>query len=84
MLSCKDITENANAYLDKELPFFTRMKVKLHLSMCIHCRRYVDQLNTTIRALGNLNKADETVSEHVVDDIVSRLKQVNQDTTKSD
>ncbi|MEJ2178887.1 MAG: zf-HC2 domain-containing protein [Gammaproteobacteria bacterium] len=84
MLSCKDITENANAYLDKELPFFTRMKVKLHLSMCIHCRRYVDQLNTTIRALGNLNKADETVSEHVVDDVVSRLKQVNQDTTKSD
>ena len=83
MLSCKDITENANAYLDKELPFFTRMKVKLHLSMCIHCRRYVDQLNTTIRALGNLNKADETVSEHVVDDVVSRLKQVNQDTTKS-
>ena len=37
MLSCKDITENANSYLDKELPFFTRMKVNLHLMMCVHC-----------------------------------------------
>ena len=84
MLSCKEITENANSYLDKELPFFTRMKVKLHLSMCIHCRRYVDQLNTTIRTLGNLKKADETVSEDVVDNVVNSLKQINQDSTKLD
>jgi len=84
MLSCKDITENANSYLDKELPFFTRMKVNLHLMMCVHCKRYVEQLNATIRTLGNLKRADETVSEEVVDNVVNNLKQVNRDSTKLD
>jgi len=84
MLSCKEITENANSYIDKELPFFTRMKVKLHLSMCIHCKRYVEQLNMTIRTLGNLKKADEMVSEEVVDNVLNNLKQVNRDSGKLD
>ena len=84
MLNCKNITEEANSYLDKELPFFTRMKVKMHLAMCVNCRRYIDQLNTTIQALGNLKRADETVSDQVVEDIVSSLKQVNRDTGKND
>ena len=84
MLNCKNITEEANSYLDKELPFFTRMKVKMHLAMCVNCRRYIDQLNTTIQALGNLKRADETVSDQVVEDIVSSLKQVKRDTGKND
>ena len=84
MLNCKNITEEANSYLDKELPFFTRIKVKMHLAMCVNCRRYIDQLNTTIQALGNLKRADETVSDQVVEDIVSSLKQVNRDTGKND
>ena len=84
MLSCKDITENANSYIDKELPFFTRMKVKMHLMMCVHCKRYIDQLNTTILALGQLRRADETVSEEIVDNIVNNLKNVNQQSTKPD
>ena len=84
MLSCKDITEKANSYIDEELPFFTRMKVKLHLSMCVHCKRYVEQLRTTIQALSKLNPIDEPVSEKLVDDVVSKLKQINQDPAKPD
>jgi len=77
MLSCKDITEKANSYLDKELPFYTRMQVKLHLMMCVHCQRYVHQLRATINVLGKLKK-DTPVSEHVVDDIVTSLHQMQQ------
>lgn len=84
MLNCKNITEEANSYLDKELPFFTRMKVKMHLAMCVNCRRYVDQLNTTIQALRNLKGSDEIVSEDVVENIVNNLKQVRHESSKAD
>ncbi|WP_455206692.1 zf-HC2 domain-containing protein [Kaarinaea lacus] len=81
MLSCKDVTEKASSYIDKELPFFTRMQVKLHVFVCVNCQRYINQLQITIRTLGRMKK-DVPVSEHVVDDIVSNLKQVNQNTGK--
>ena len=73
MLSCKEITENANKYLEKDLPLFTRLKVKMHLKMCIHCQRYVEQLQTTIQLLGKMKQPVST-DEHTVDDIVTNLK----------
>lgn len=81
MLSCKEITEKANSYLDQELPFFTRMQVKLHLMMCEHCQRYVNQLRITISTLGKLRK-DTPVSQQAVDDIVGSLRQFQKNSEK--
>jgi len=77
MLSCKDITEKASDYLDKDLPFFTRLKVKMHLQICKHCKRYVEQLQLTIQALGKLKKSS-TVDDSTVDSIVEVLKKHQQ------
>jgi len=76
MLSCKDITENANQYLEKDLPFFVRLKVKVHLKMCIHCQRYVEQLQTTIQLLGKMKKSVNT-DDVVVNNIVDLIKTGN-------
>jgi len=76
MLSCKDITEKANDYLDRDLPFFTRLKVKMHLMVCVHCQRYVQQLQLTIQALTRLKKPD-TVDDATVDSVVENLKKNN-------
>jgi len=73
MISCKDITENANGYIDHELPFMARMKMKIHLMMCVNCRRYISQLRTTIAALGKMGK-QQPVDEDTVDKIVDKLK----------
>jgi len=81
MLSCKDITEKASDYLDKELPFYTRMQVKLHVMMCVNCKRYLDQLRTTISALGKM-KEETPVSEQVVDNIVNNLNQLHKHSEK--
>lgn len=51
MLSCREVTEMANAYLDRELSWSTRAQFRLHLMMCKHCRRYVDQLAKTVTLL---------------------------------
>ena len=73
MLSCKDITENANKYLEKDLPFFVRLKVKMHLKMCIHCQRYVQQLQATIELLGRMKQPVNT-DDQTVNNIVKIIK----------
>jgi len=73
MLSCKDITENADKYLEKDLPFFARLKVKMHLKMCIHCQRYVEQLQTTIQLLGKMKQPFHT-DDGTVNNIVKIIK----------
>ncbi len=73
MLSCKEITENANKYLEKDLPFFVRLKVKMHLKMCIHCQRYVQQLQATIDLLARMKQPLNTEDE-AVEDIMKIIK----------
>ena len=54
MPSCKDLVENADAYLEGTLPWWERGQIRLHLWLCSHCRRYVAQLRATIEALQSL------------------------------
>ncbi|WP_439576543.1 anti-sigma factor family protein [Elioraea sp.] len=73
MLTCREVTERASEYLDGNLPFGRRLAFRLHLLMCRHCRRYVDQLAGTIalvRAAGQ-----EAADPEAADRIVAALKQ---------
>ena len=64
MFSCKDVTEKANQYIDQELPLGARLKVQLHLFVCVNCRQYIKQLHMTINALGRMRKpADDVTRE---------------------
>lgn len=51
MLSCKELTEQASDYLDKQLPLSKKLQLKMHLLLCHHCRRYLKQLRTTIHVV---------------------------------
>ncbi len=51
MLTCRQVAENADRYLGADLPWRTRLQMRLHLMMCRHCRRYVDQIARTIAML---------------------------------
>ena len=78
MLSCKDITEQANAYLEKDLPLSRRLSVSMHLFICVHCRRYVDQLRITAQTLG-LMKEVHPLDENTTNQLVEQFK--NETTT---
>jgi hypothetical protein len=70
MLSCKDVTEHANAYLEKALPITKRLSMRMHLFICLNCRRYMDQLHITIQTLGRMKKqepVDDAYSKHLVE-----------------
>ena len=41
---CSEITRMASASMDEDLPLSTRLRFKLHLAMCVLCRRFTEQL----------------------------------------
>jgi predicted anti-sigma-YlaC factor YlaD len=54
MLSCKELTELATAYLEEDLTWRERLRVQIHLWMCKHCRRYMDQMRKVVGLLRRL------------------------------
>ncbi len=44
MLTCKEVTHLVSQSLDRQMPFRTRVGVRMHLAMCRFCRRYRRQL----------------------------------------
>lgn len=65
MLSCRELSEQADAFLDREMPFGKRMQIRLHLMMCSGCNRFVDQMRTT---RGLITTEAKGVSPHDSDD----------------
>jgi glutaredoxin 3 len=51
MLTCREFSERASGYLNRELSSWDRLRVGLHILLCRHCRRYVEQFRTVIEAL---------------------------------
>ncbi|MDX1588897.1 MAG: carboxymuconolactone decarboxylase family protein [Oleiphilaceae bacterium] len=41
MLNCRDVTRLASDWIDGELPLRDRLRVRTHLWMCRHCRRFM-------------------------------------------
>ena len=71
MLSCKDINQYTDKYIDGELSIKQRLLVRFHLLMCVHCRKYVRQLAAAI----NVFRAppQKQYSDEQVKNIVDRL-----------
>ena len=54
MLTCKQITELVTAYVEGQLRLMDRLRFRMHIGMCSHCKTYVRQLETTRKTLGRL------------------------------
>ncbi|WP_339485987.1 zf-HC2 domain-containing protein [Pseudomonas sp. EL_65y_Pfl2_R95] len=44
MLSCKELVANSSDYLDKRLSMSRGLEVRLHLTLCVNCRRFIKQM----------------------------------------
>jgi anti-sigma factor ChrR (cupin superfamily) len=52
MLSCHDLAhQHASDYIDGQLGWRNRLRVRLHLLMCVHCRRFIRQLKLVRKVL---------------------------------
>lgn len=48
MLTCQELTELANDYIEEDISWWNGMQVRVHLWMCEHCQQYVHQLKQTV------------------------------------
>lgn len=67
---CRETSEQATALLEGQLPFAALLRVRFHLWICRHCRRYLRQLERVVAALRRLER--EAPSEEAVAAIVAR------------
>jgi len=80
MISCRDIAKLSSQYLDKDLPLITRMRIKMHLMMCVHCHRFMKQLQTTINTVKRLKEPE--ISHSDIDNQVANLLQQHRQNQK--
>lgn len=73
MLTCKELTEWATDYLEEDLPWSQRLRVRMHLWMCRNCRRYLDQMRTVISLLGRL--PTEPAPPKLVEELLPRFRE---------
>ena len=57
-LTCQELVEIVSDYLEGALPEADRERFDAHLETCEGCRRYLDQMRTTIRVSGTLSEDD--------------------------
>jgi predicted anti-sigma-YlaC factor YlaD len=75
MLSCKQVASLASDHLDKNTHGVLNWKIRMHLMMCSHCRRFFRQLKITNAVTRTvLSEASETSKENV-DELLQRIKE---------
>ncbi|MGH8161767.1 MAG: zf-HC2 domain-containing protein [Gammaproteobacteria bacterium] len=58
MLTCKEASELTSAGYDRDLRLRERMALRLHLMMCVHCRRFARQLALIQNLVGTRTDED--------------------------
>jgi hypothetical protein len=58
VLSCKETTRLVSQGLDRELAFGERVALRLHLAICLGCRRAGSQMRTLRKAVRELAEID--------------------------
>ena len=72
MLNCREVVDGADQLLDGSMSRRQRLAIKMHLLMCRHCRRYVRQLRTLVRAIPFMHsKASDAEVAKVIEHIES-------------
>ncbi len=72
MLTCRELTELVDDFIDGRLSFWERAKFQMHVGMCADCRDYLAQLRATREALGKL--PDPPMSDEVRDELLERFR----------
>lgn len=79
MLTCREVSERSNDYLDGRLGFWRGMEMRLHLLACRYCRAFVRQMQAAIRLVDGAGHAlpDDEAPEAVME--AFRRKRLNGD-----
>ena len=59
MFSCKKSSELISQSLDRELPLWARMSVRMHVAMCRMCANYMKQLKLLHSSISSIETTAE-------------------------
>lgn len=80
MLTCKQLIDALVDYTDGRLSLSRRFAVMLHLFCCGHCRTYLNNYQTTIKASReSMTQVDEPLSVEVPEDFVQAVLRARKD-----
>jgi hypothetical protein len=72
-VNCREALEHFGEHVDGELTSLDRWRLRLHLWICSHCRKYLRSYRTTVEAEQAAFKADGGASPEVPDELVKRI-----------
>jgi len=75
MLKCKEFAYLASDYLDKNLDWKESLSVKLHIFICVHCRRFIRHLLSTINFVQGMQRQKASSGE--VREIITLIPEKN-------
>lgn len=75
MLSCKQVATLASEYLDQQTDTGLNWKIRMHLLMCSHCRRFIRHLKITNKVTQQVLSEKPDIQ---VDEILKRVKESSQ------
>jgi anti-sigma factor RsiW len=71
-LTCREVVELVNDYLDDGLPPAERIRFEQHLDECPHCVVYLEQIRATISATNRLRP--EEIDPRVLDELLQAFR----------
>ena len=77
MLSCKEVTKLVSENLDRGLPLWRRIGLRLHVFMCRGCSAYRHQIESLHTSVSDHYRADQSAKhgEVLSDEALERIKQ---------
>lgn len=72
MLKCREVSELASDFIDRQLGFGARLAVLAHLSLCPRCRLYLRQLRLTAATLRRLPPEPEPDARAILEAVRRR------------
>jgi hypothetical protein len=80
MISCDQATYLLSKNQHEEIGFITKFKIKMHLVMCVYCRRYekqikfLDKIIIKIKSAPNLNSFQHKLTSEQKEKIAESIK----------
>ena len=82
-MTCRDALEFLADYLDGSLPLRRRLSLDLHLSLCRHCRAYLDNYKKAVQASRDA-LTDQALCEDLPENLVQAILAMQKQPHKAD
>jgi flavin-binding protein dodecin len=77
VLSCKSIVHQASDFADKNLSWREVLSIKMHLLICVHCRRFMKHFKTTIKVGADIAQQQDKPSPTEITKVLDTIKSLD-------